>query len=311
MYMNYRSVSDLNNAILRNLAKFPHDVDLIVGIPRSGMLPANLLALYLNKPYADIDSFIEGRIYACGERGTLIVKEQTKKVIIIDDSIFCGGALKKAKEKLCQLKKDYSFIFCAVYAVESSTALVDVYCEIVNPPRIFQWNFFHHSGIIPNSCFDIDGVLCEDPPIDDDGPLYSQYIKHAIPKYLPSVEIDTLVTCRLEKYRKITEEWLKNNNVRYKKLIMLDMQSREERLAWGRHGQFKGAVYKDLPCILFVESSLKQAKEIVRMTNKPVFCTETFSMVENDSIESVFKKLLHVIHVFLWKVKCALFQLFR
>ena len=48
--MNYRSFADMNNDLVRNLARFPHDVDLIVGIPRSGMLPANLLALYLNKP---------------------------------------------------------------------------------------------------------------------------------------------------------------------------------------------------------------------------------------------------------------------
>ena len=45
--MNYRSISDLNNIILQRLSILPRDFDLIVGVPRSGMLPANLLALYL------------------------------------------------------------------------------------------------------------------------------------------------------------------------------------------------------------------------------------------------------------------------
>ena len=52
--MNYRSISDLNNVILQRLHILPRDFDLIVGVPRSGMMPANLLALYLNKPFTDI-----------------------------------------------------------------------------------------------------------------------------------------------------------------------------------------------------------------------------------------------------------------
>ena len=40
---HYKSFSDLNSAIIRNLHKFPHDIDIVVGIPRSGMLPANLV----------------------------------------------------------------------------------------------------------------------------------------------------------------------------------------------------------------------------------------------------------------------------
>ncbi len=70
MYFEYRSIEDLNNAILTNLSLFQQQFDLIVGIPRSGMLPANLIALYLNKPFTDIDSFIEGRVYSSGERGS-------------------------------------------------------------------------------------------------------------------------------------------------------------------------------------------------------------------------------------------------
>lgn len=303
MNINYRSISDLNEALLRNLHKFPHDVDLIVGIPRSGMFPANLLALYLNKPYTDIDSFIEGRIVSCGERSALMSSSKSKKIIIIDDSINLGHALKKTKEKLKVLESQYSFIFSAVYGVESSIGLVDVICEVVEYPRVFQWNIFHHPTIIPNSCFDIDGVLCEDPPIDDDGPIYEEYIKNAIPKYLPTVEIDTLVTCRLEKYRKITEEWLSQNNIRYKKLIMLDFKTRQERITWGKHGEYKGNVYKTSSCVLFVESSLKQAIEIAKISDKCVFCTETFEMIEICSVRKKTSNYLHSLHIILWKIK--------
>ena len=66
--MNYRSIKDLNNTILKNLHTIPRDFDLVVGVPRSGMLPANLIALYLNLPYTDIHSFINGYVYKSGAR---------------------------------------------------------------------------------------------------------------------------------------------------------------------------------------------------------------------------------------------------
>ena len=38
--MHYRSISDMNDAIVRNLHRLPRDIDLVVGVPRSGILAA-------------------------------------------------------------------------------------------------------------------------------------------------------------------------------------------------------------------------------------------------------------------------------
>lgn len=294
--MNYVSVADLNSYIINNIHKLPHDVDLIVGIPRSGMLPANLIALYLNKPYTDIDNFLEGRVYGIGARKKFVQEKTIKKVLVVDDSIGSGQALKEAKEKLSDLKEIYDLTYAAVIASPESKQLIDYYCEEVPFPRVFQWNLFHHPDFIPQSCFDIDGVLCEDPPVDDDGPIYLEYIKNAIPKYIPTIEIHTLVTCRLEKYRAATEEWLRKNGVKYKNLVMLNMKSREERITWGQHGKYKGDVFAKSDASFFVESSLMQAKQIVRIAKKPVFCTENFQML-------TYKKEVNAITFFLFRVK--------
>lgn len=277
MYLEFRSISDLNELIVKNLYKFPHNIDLIVGVPRSGMLPANLLALYLNKPFTDIDSFIDGRIYSSGERGKHISCTDYGNILIVDDSISSGNALEKAKQKLKPVEANFHIQYAAIIASAKGSKMVDYYCEIIDYPRVFQWNIFHH-GIISHSCMDIDGVLCVDPPIDDDGENYINYITNAIPLYIPTIEIDTLVSCRLEKYRGITENWLAQHGVKYKKLIMLDFKSKEERLEWGKHGEYKGEVFKHSDTQLFIESSYKQAMEICRISNKPVFCTETFQM---------------------------------
>ena len=60
--INYRSIKDLNDTIKGSLSRVPKDICLIVGIPRSGLLAANLLALHLNLPLADIERLKEGKI---------------------------------------------------------------------------------------------------------------------------------------------------------------------------------------------------------------------------------------------------------
>lgn len=282
MYYVYRSINDLNKDIVDNLYKFPHDIDLVVGIPRSGMLPANLLALYLNKPYTDIDSFVAGRVYSSGERRKDIEPQPFRNVLIVDDSISQGTALRKAKEKLEGIKDKYQLTYAAIIATTEGAKKVDIYCEIIDDNRFFQWNMFHSNLIMNISCFDIDGVLCLDPPEDDDGPKYTSYISHATPYIIPTVKIDTLVSCRLEKYRDITEKWLKDNDVNYNRLVMLPFKTKAERVAWGRHGEYKGKVYRKSKDVLFVESSLKQAVEIARISGKQVFCTENMEMVDPD-----------------------------
>ena len=74
--MNYRNIDDLNHCILQHLSILPRDFDLIVGVPRSGMFPANLLALYLNLPVTDIDSFRNGAYLSDRRTGENFQHEQ-------------------------------------------------------------------------------------------------------------------------------------------------------------------------------------------------------------------------------------------
>ena len=277
--MQYRSISDLNNVIVNNINKFPKNIDLVVGVPRSGLLAANLIALYLNKPLSDIDSFLEDKCYTSGEREKYIGKIKYGNVLIVDDSINSGSAMKKIKEKL-KNKIPYKFIYAVVYGKSKSISNVDICLEIINDDRLFQWNIFHHS-YISQSCMDIDGVLCRDPKSEenDDAEKYRNFLLTAESKFIPTVKIKTLITCRLEKYRKETEEWLKRNNVQYENLIMLNLPNREARSKWNKYGEYKAEEYKKSSYKLFIESSLSEAKTIKAITNKPVFCTETMTML--------------------------------
>jgi uncharacterized HAD superfamily protein len=278
--MNYRSIADLNDIILKRISILPRDFDLIVGVPRSGMLPANLIALYLSKPYTDIHSFVNGHIYKAGERGQYISVKSYKKILVVDDSIDSGSAIVKAKELLKDVSADFDISLCAIYVVPGKEKIVDYCFETVAQPRYFQWNIFHHSTL-NKACFDIDGVLCVDPTKEqnDDGPKYLDFIQNAAPLYIPGSKIGTVVTSRLEKYRTETEAWLTKNNVKYDKLVMLDLPDMKSRQRANNHAAHKANTYKDIVYNLMVESSLSQAIEINRATGKPVFCTENFKMV--------------------------------
>lgn len=294
--MNYRSINDLNEVILKRIHIIPRDIDLVVGIPRSGMLPANLIALYLNLPYTDIHSFIKGYSYGSGDRKQFFESTDFKKILIVDDSIASGSALKECKENLKHLNSKYEFVYCAIYAVPEKKFFVDFVFETVATPRYFQWNILNHKTL-EKACFDIDGVLCVDPSPkqNDDGEEYRSFLMSAKPLFIPKSKIGTLVTSRLEKYRNETEFWLKDNNVKYDKLVMLDLPDMKARQRSNCHASHKAGEYKLSKYNLFVESDFSQALEINRISGKPVFCTENFQMIfDNQSLTYNIKSGKHL-----------------
>lgn len=280
--MNYRSVADLNSAIKQWIPELPMDLDLIVGIPRSGLLAANLLALYLNLPLTDVEGLCEGRLLSAGRRlaGEYLDLSERRNILVVDDSVNSGSQMKEVREILLRADLPHQIYYAAVYITPQGSKHVDFWHEVVDTPRVFEWNVMHHS-ILTNSCVDIDGVLCRDPTEweNDDGENYQRFLANVKPLIVPTQTIGWLVTCRLEKYRELTEKWLKKHNIRYKQLIMMDLPDKETRVALGSHASFKAAVYKKLDASLFIESSSKQAQEIVKLAGKPVLCTETGKML--------------------------------
>lgn len=279
--INFVTVNEMNKDIIDSLVNIPHDVDLIVGIPRSGMLVASIIAAQLNKPLMDINSYCNNMEYTVGKTTNITVKRMSeiKKVLIVEDSVSLGVSINEVKERILQtgLEMVREHIYYAVYVSElhKSYNYVDYYSRILDN-RVFEWNLMHHAEL-NHMCFDIDGVLCEDPTREqnDDGERYIDFIKNARPKYVPTKKIGCLVTSRLEKYRKVTEMWLQNQGIEYDKLIMCPLQTIEERQMYWNHAAQKAIVYAQLTgSELFVESEKWQAIEIARRSMKPVFCTE-------------------------------------
>src|SRR4051812_5040156 len=153
--MQYRSVADLNAALFGNLSKLPDQIDVIVGIPRSGLLVANLLSLAINVPMTDLEGFLEGRILSSGR--TKLTAELAReldfnsRILLIDDSVNSGRAMAEAVALLAKSPFKGRMTTCAVYGLTDSHKGIDIILEVVPQPRLFQWNFLHHP-VLEEAC---------------------------------------------------------------------------------------------------------------------------------------------------------------
>jgi orotate phosphoribosyltransferase len=286
--MNYRSIRELAQDLLT--WELPDDIEAFVGIPRSGLMVANLLSLQRNTPFADLDGFIEGRMLCVGSTKKIDgfmegFLREPRKVLVVDDSCSSGSEMRRAREKIAAASLQHSVCFAAVYLNPGCEAEVDLFRMLLPQPRVFEWNLMHTKNGA-KGCWDIDGVLCRDPSPEenDDGSRYARFISEVPLRIRPTLPLGWIVTSRLEKYRSRTEEWLARNGVTYEHLVMLDLPDKHARQAAGCHASFKARVYRNTSAQLFVESSPTQAAEIARLSGKHVICFETQECISPGAI---------------------------
>ncbi|WP_435074288.1 orotate phosphoribosyltransferase [Halorubrum sp. HHNYT27] len=280
--MQYRSVADLNEAARRFVQDHSLDVDLVVGIPRSGLLAANMLCLYLDVPMTDVDRFCEGRLMDTGARDDANRSfGDIDSVLVVDDSVKSGRQMTETRNRLDELDLPFDISYGAIYISPQGHDYVDYWGEVVSAPRVFEWNLIHHP-VLQYSCVDIDGVLCRDPTPEenDDGERYRAFLSDVEPNVVPNQQIGHLVTSRLETYRPETERWLDEHGIRYDTLTMMDLPSKQARQERGNHARHKANAYESTDAPLFIESDPRQAAAITERTGKPVFCYETKEMIQ-------------------------------
>lgn len=290
--MKFVTLAELAGTIRKNVHKIPHDIDFVIGVPRSGVIAAGIIAEFLNAPLIDVDSFAKfGALPTGGRRSRFHRRSNAKKtrVLVVDDTIFHGWSLRAAKEKLEPFSFRYEFIYIAVF-LEGPCDAVDIwladlrrYTDGYTTFVLYEWNIFHHVPKLMGECiYDIDGVLCLDPPDERSGRPYLDYLPNAVPLFTPTVKVGELVTYRLEKYRELTEWWLYSQGVKYGALTMFPAKSYDERAEMGiSPAAFKADIYRLRPWAkLFVESDDRQAREIHAITRRPVYSVETNKIYE-------------------------------
>ncbi len=297
--MNYRSFSDLHRSIVDNIHKIPPETELIVGIPRSGLMAASILALHLHLPLTDCTGFEEGRIISGGQRmnGDSRKFSEIKHVLVLDDSLNLGSSMEEVRDRFRKYEKTKNITYAVVYMRPGYEEKADIQFETCPVPRIFEWNMLNHQHM-EKACVDIDGVLCMDPTDEenDDGEKYLHFLENVRPLLRSRRKIRCLITNRLEKYRPQTEAWLKKHHIQYDELVMRDLPSQQARREAKDYGRYKGEVYKKLTKTrIFVESSYKQSRDIAEISGKLVYCVDRRVMIYPNALNRKMRLPLKIL----------------
>ena len=282
--MYFKNIKDLSDDIDAWIPRLPAGIECVVGIPRSGILPAAILSLRMNLPLADLGGFLDGRLVGAGRRLSHAVGDDfltvKRKVLVLDDCISSGQSMRAVKEKVDAARLPHATLYASVYGTPMTPRDLCFWYSDVPKPRAFEWNVLHRDEI-GNYCFDLDGVLCVDPSKEenDDGDHYASFIENAKPLFIPKSKVGFIVTSRLERYRESTEAWLRRNGVEYGDLIMLDLPSKEDRVRQGAAVPFKATAYRESGADLFVESDIRQAEGIASLSRKYVYSVDRRIMV--------------------------------
>lgn len=247
----------------------------IIGIPRSGMIPASQIAMRFNLPLTDLHSFLNtcGRFYPSREGHQPV--NSSSSILLVDDSSWSGNSFRAALQelRLHPLLKSLSYEPLVVYGNPSSDEFPCY--RWLDSPRVFEWNWTRNT-YLQETMLDLDGILCNDPDPTKtrDKYHYEQWIEDPIPKHLPTREVRAIVSARLEKYRRQTESWLDRHGVKYQEVVLLDC-TEQERHEGNLHAEHKVRWFSNSNSPLFIESDLKQASHINRRVNKAVLCPAT------------------------------------
>jgi adenine/guanine phosphoribosyltransferase-like PRPP-binding protein len=272
-------IEDCKNHLLPKLGELK--LKGIAGVPRSGYLPASMCALWLNIPLYSFNNsgefhLLSGRSQFGGQR--MKDYEQKKgKILILDDTVYGGISIKKIKEVF---KNHKQVLYGSLYVHPATLHVVDVYGKELPPPHLLEWNFFN-SAYIENAVLDFDGILSPNVPYKkcQNEVDYVDYITNVKPLYhrIPrTYTCKGIITARLEKYRDITEAWLKKYKIKYGFLKMYPTE--KEKIRNSNHiveaAKFKSKAFADSDAAYFIESEPAEAALMRSQVRRLVICPD-------------------------------------
>jgi uncharacterized HAD superfamily protein len=274
-----KSVFDLNNTIVSNLHIIRNlNINSVVGIPRSGMIPASLISTHLQLPLTDVYGFLNNNLNYKSNSFKSFNNDDKFTILLVDDTINTGKAMSSATSLLKSKFPNIKIIRFAVWKSEKTSINdIDIVCDICNNPRAFQWNLWNHNSS-KNWASDLDGVICRNPTVEenDKGSNLENFYKTADPLFLYQKPIKYIITGRLEKYRSVTEYWLSKHNIKYNQLIM----KQDTKVNHWEYKKDSLILHNDVS--LYIESDIKQAKKIASNCSIPVWCVDNQTYYRNN-----------------------------
>ncbi|MDR2661094.1 MAG: phosphoribosyltransferase [Lactobacillaceae bacterium] len=217
----FKTIDDLNNLVKANQARLQsYNFDLIVGLPRRGMIPATLIGLFLNKPVISFNELVAD--LASEKIGYRLKSESNRhpksyeNILLVDDSTNNGSAFLGAKNKL-DIETWNKITTMSVYSTKKGANYIDLALEILDSEdKLYEWNILHKRVALKVSSMRFEGIIATNS-LNGIWELITA----------PSYPINTIVSSLREKNRKEIENFLKENNVEYENLIMEVVSSKQ------------------------------------------------------------------------------------
>lgn len=194
------SCAELASKAVALCSQLPEDASKIVGVPRSGMIAASVMATTLHLP---LYTLREGDIEPIG-RGMRMSrhKERDGLTVVVDDTCASGTSTLEIRKLLPDA------LTVAIYCSPDAHVKPDMVGEYLELPHMLEWNLFS-CGYMAGAGLDLDGIICRNPP--------DQAVPRYLPRYIPPKAI---ITARPERERAETESWLTKWGVQYGELVM-------------------------------------------------------------------------------------------
>lgn len=245
----FTRTEDLARDALKLIKFVPPDCKAIIGIPRSGMIPASILAAHLQLPLGELQTDGKIRLLGAGGRGKFsYTKDNTySKYFIVDDSCHGGGSLRKARAK-CQEPKQ-NCVWAVVYNRDNHKE-PDVWAVDLDH-HSFDWNIHNNGQVVGQTI--IKGL--------SGGLAYSfDCFTNSERQIVPRLHKPPLVVATQSKA--YCEEWFKKWGIQVQNLIITDNDSPVEFQ--------KAKHYKASNCSIFFEPDNNQCQAIANLSKKPV-----------------------------------------
>ena len=274
---HFVTTAELVADALRLAAELPaSDFDGIVGVARSGLIPATVIATHYHLPLWTV-SPVTGRVNAIGSGYRLgdSGRPPDGRMLIVDDTGCGGNTMRKATEILAKMVPTHNLYTAAIYATADAARELDAVACVYPKPHFLEWNFAN-SCFAKDTAFDMDGMICIDPHCYDTDPAYQDHLAHAAPLYLPRKWPTVIVTARCEKYRPETMDWLKRHGVACRELVMWPGDPDARWATPDTVAHWKAEILAQLRRTghihFYAESDPRQAAIIAELAKMPVIC---------------------------------------
>lgn len=131
----YYSLKDLTDDSFKFVEKIPNDFDIIIGLPRAGLIVSTIIATEFGRPLSTPDDFIQGIMW----KSRSVKKPSIKKVLLVDEIMSSGRNMREAIQKIKQYDSSLVISTAALIQKKGHGISVDYNLITVKGKVIYEW----------------------------------------------------------------------------------------------------------------------------------------------------------------------------